>query len=113
MTNDSAIDTEARYAPDGKSFIFTSDRGGSPQIYSYRFDDGSVKRLTFKGAFNARGTLSADGKKKIALVHRPSGSNYKVAIRDINTGITNILTPTSLDESPSFTQWANGGLCDT
>ncbi|KHF75828.1 tolB protein precursor [Acinetobacter sp. neg1] len=101
MTNDSAIDTEARYSPDGKSFIFTSDRGGSPQIYRYSFDDSSVKRLTFKGAFNARGTLSADG-KMIALVHRPSGSNYKVAIQDINTGITNILTPTSLDESPSF-----------
>lgn len=101
MTNDSAIDTEARYSPDGKSFIFTSDRGGSPQIYRYSFDNSSVKRLTFKGAFNARGTLSADG-KKIALVHRPSGSNYKVAIQDINTGITNILTSTSLDESPSF-----------
>ena len=101
MTTDSAIDTEARYAPDGKSFIFTSDRGGSPQIYRYGFDDGSTKRLTFKGAFNARGSLSADG-KKIALVHRPSGSNYKVALQDINTGITNILTPTSLDESPSF-----------
>ena len=101
MTNDSAIDTEARYAPDGKSFIFTSDRGGSAQIYRYNFADDSSKRLTFRGAFNARGTLSADG-KKIALVHRPSGSNYKVAIQDINTGITNILTPTSLDESPSF-----------
>ena len=101
MTNDSAIDTEARYAPDGKSFIFTSDRGGSPQIYRYNFADGSSKRITFRGAFNARGTLSADG-KKVALVHRPSGSSYKVAIQDINTGITNILTPTSLDESPSF-----------
>ncbi|WP_415871270.1 Tol-Pal system beta propeller repeat protein TolB [Acinetobacter pittii] len=101
MTNDSAIDTEARYTPDGKSFIFTSDRGGSAQIYRYTFADGSVKRLTFKGSFNARGTLSADG-KKIALVHRPSGGSYKVAIQDINTGITNILTPTSLDESPSF-----------
>lgn len=101
MTNDSAIDTEARYTPDGKSFIFTSDRGGSAQIYRYTFADGSVKRLTFKRSFNARGTLSADG-KKIALVHRPSGSSYKVAIQDINTGITNILTPTSLDESPSF-----------
>ncbi|MGE8560442.1 MAG: Tol-Pal system beta propeller repeat protein TolB [Acinetobacter sp.] len=101
MTNDSAIDTEARYAPDGKSFIFTSDRGGSPQIYTYNFANTSTKRLTFRGAFNARGTLSADG-KKIALVHRPSGSNYKVAIQDISTGITNILTPTSLDESPSF-----------
>ncbi|ALD01439.1 translocation protein TolB [Acinetobacter sp. TTH0-4] len=101
MTNDSAIDTEARYAPDGKSFIFTSDRGGSAQIYTYNFANASNKRLTFRGAFNARGSLSADG-KKIALVHRPSGSNYKVAIQDINTGITNILTPTSLDESPSF-----------
>ncbi len=101
MTNDSAIDTEARYAPDGKSFIFTSDRGGSAQIYRYSFEDASIKRLTFRGAFNARGSLSADG-KYIALVHRPSGSNYKVAIQEISTGITNILTPTSLDESPSF-----------
>ena len=101
MTNDSAIDTEARYAPDGKSFIFTSDRGGSAQIYRYNFADGSTRRLTFKGAFNARGSLSADG-KYVALVHRPSGSNYKVAIQEISTGVTNILTPTSLDESPSF-----------
>ncbi len=101
MTNDSAIDTEARYAPDGKSFIFTSDRGGSPQIYRYTFADSSVKRLTFRGAFNARGTLSADG-KKLALVHRPSGSSYKVAVQNIDSGVTNILTPTSLDESPSF-----------
>ena len=101
MTNDTAIDTEARYAPDGKSFIFTSDRGGSAQIYTYNLNSESVKRLTFRGAFNARGTLSADG-KKLALVHRPSGSNYKVAVQDINSGVTNILTPTSLDESPSF-----------
>lgn len=101
MTNDTAIDTEARYTPDGKGFIFTSDRGGSAQIYRYNFADRTAKRLTFRGAFNARGSLSADG-KYVALVHRPSGSNYKVAIQEISTGITNILTPTSLDESPSF-----------
>lgn len=101
MTNDSAIDTEARYAPDGKSFIFTSDRGGSAQIYRYDLNTSSAKRLTFRGAFNARGTLNADG-KKLALVHRPSGSNYRVAVQDLNTNIINILTPTTLDESPSF-----------
>ncbi|GAA5015893.1 Tol-Pal system beta propeller repeat protein TolB [Acinetobacter puyangensis] len=101
LTRDSAIDTEARYAPDGKSFIFTSDRGGSAQIYRYTFTDGSVKRVTFKGGFNARGTISANG-SKIALVHRPSGSNYKIALMDLNSGVFNILTPTSLDESPSF-----------
>lgn len=101
LTRDNAIDTEARYAPDGKSFIFTSDRGGTPQIYRYNLEDSSTKRVTFRGAFNARGTLSADG-KKIALVHRPSGSSYKVALMDLNSGVFNILTPTSLDESPSF-----------
>ena len=101
LTRDSAIDTEARYAPDGQSFIFTSDRGGSPQIYRYTFNDSTIKRMTFRGAFNARGTLSLDG-KKVALVHRPSGSNYKIALMDLNSGVFNILTPTSLDESPSF-----------
>lgn len=101
ITNDSAIDTEARYAPDGKSFIFTSDRGGSPQIYRYTFADGSTKRITFRGTFNARGTLNADG-QKLAMVHRPVGSNFKVAIQDLNSGVLNVLTPTNLDESPSF-----------
>lgn len=101
ITRDSAIDTEARYAPDGKSFIFTSDRGGSAQIYRYTFDDGTTKRITFRGGFNARGTINADG-NKIALVHRPTGSNYKVALMDLSSGVFNILTPTSLDESPSF-----------
>ncbi|MFT4021312.1 MAG: Tol-Pal system beta propeller repeat protein TolB [Acinetobacter sp.] len=101
LTNDSAIDTEARYTPDGKAFIFTSDRGGSAQIYRYTFADGSTKRITFRGSFNARGTISADG-KKIAMVHRPTGSSYKVALQDLNSGVLNILTPTNLDESPSF-----------
>ncbi|MCF8998908.1 Tol-Pal system beta propeller repeat protein TolB [Acinetobacter nectaris] len=101
LTNDSAIDTEARYAPDGKSFIFTSDRGGSPQIYRYNFADGSSKRLTFRGSFNARSTLNADG-SKLAMVSRQSGSDYKIAIQDLNSGVVSILTPTTLDESPSF-----------
>ena len=101
MTHDSAIDTEARYAPDGKSFIFTSDRGGAPQVYRYTFDDDSIKRITFKGSFNARATLSADG-KKLAMVHRQAGSDFKVALQGLNSGVVSILTPTTLDESPSF-----------
>jgi TolB protein len=101
LTRDSAIDTEARYAPDGKSFIFTSDRGGTAQIYRYTFDDGSTKRLTFNGRFNARGTLSSDG-RSLALVHRKSGSSYQVAVQDLASGVISVLTPTPLDESPSF-----------
>ncbi len=101
MTNDSAIDTEARFAPDGKSFVFTSDRGGTPQIYRYSFDNNQVKRLTFNGRFNARGSLSKDG-QSLALVHRQSGQQYQVGIMDLASGVISILTPTPLDESPSF-----------
>ena len=101
LTRDSAIDTEARYAPDGKSFVFTSDRGGTPQIYRYSFNDGDTKRLTFNGPFNARGTLSSDG-RSLALVHRKAGSQYQVAVQDLASGVISILTPTPLDESPSF-----------
>lgn len=101
MTRDSAIDTEARYAPDGKSFIFTSDRGGSPQVYRYNLSDDSIKRVTFRGSFNARATLSTDN-KKLAMVSRQSGSDFKIALQDLNSGVVSILTPTTLDESPSF-----------
>lgn len=100
LTKDSAIDTEARYAPDGKSFIFTSDRGGAPQIYRYTFDDGTTQRITFRGPFNARSTLSADG-RKLAMVSR-QGGDFKIAIQDLNSGVYSVLTPTTLDESPSF-----------
>lgn len=101
LTRDSAIDTEARYAPDGQSFIFTSDRGGTPQIYRYSFADDSIRRLTGSGRFNARGTLSSDG-KNLAFVHRQSGGNYQVAVQDLASGVISVLTPTPLDESPSF-----------
>src|SRR5512135_1693129 len=33
LTNSGAIDTEPRFSPDGQWIYFTSDRGGSPQIY--------------------------------------------------------------------------------
>ncbi len=101
LTRDSAIDTEARYAPNGKSFVFTSDRGGTPQIYRYDLDSGSSKRLTFTGSFNARGSLSRDG-QSLALVHRKAGQQFQIAVMDLASGVISILTPTPLDESPSF-----------
>ncbi len=40
--------------PDGKSLLFTSDRGGKPQIYRYEMGSGATKRITFEGTYNAR-----------------------------------------------------------
>ena len=39
--------------PDGKSLLFTSDRGGRPQIYRYDMRTQKVREVTFEGRYNA------------------------------------------------------------
>lgn len=99
VTNNSAIDTEPTWSPDGRSVYFTSDRGGSPQIYKAGVAGDTVKRITYDGSYNARPALSADG-KKLAMVR--GGNGYKIAVKDLESGRSQILTDGSLDESPSF-----------
>jgi len=99
LTNNSAIDTEPEWSPDGNSLVFTSDRSGNPQIYQIAASGGREKRLTFRGNYNARARFSPDG-TKLALLHGQSG--YRIAILNLSNQQMNILTRTSLDESPSF-----------
>lgn len=67
VTRSYGIDTEATWSPDGKSIVFTSDRSGKPQLYRAAMvrgqSKGRAKRLTFEGRYNARATISPDGKK--------------------------------------------------
>lgn len=100
LTNNLAIDTEPSWAPDGQSLLFTSDRGGSPQIYRMWLDSGRVQRVTFEGSYNASGSFSADG-KRIAMVHG-DGRRFHIAVQDVDSGALQVLTDTTMDESPSF-----------
>ncbi len=100
LTRNAAIDTEPAWAPDGRSLVFTSDRGGSPQIYRIPVAGGRAERLTFDGSYNARASFAPDG-SKLALVHG-NGSAYRVALLTIGDKALQVLSDTSLDESPSF-----------
>ena len=101
LTNNPAIDTEPEWAPDGQSLVFTSDRvGNQPQIYRMAVDGSQVRRLTFKGNYNARARFSPDG-QRLALLHS-GGQGYRIASLDLGSGNLKILSQTSLDESPSF-----------
>ena len=86
--------------PGGKRLIFTSDRGGNPQLYLLTIEDGSVRRLTFNGDYNARGVVSADG-RYLALVHRINGL-FHIAVQDLWRDAFRVLTATPMDESPSI-----------
>jgi TolB protein len=100
LTKSYAIDTEPAWSPDGRQLIFTSDRGGKPQLYRISINGGRAARVTFEGDYNARGRYSLDG-KSIVMVHRIN-RQYKIAMLDLKTGFTRILTKGNLDESPSF-----------
>jgi TolB protein len=101
VTNHWSIDTEAVWTPDGKSVIYTSSRTGKPQLYMQAIAAGSkARRLTFEGRYNASASVSADG-RSVAYVHG-EGSIYRIAVLDIETKSSRILTDGPLDESPEF-----------
>jgi TolB protein len=100
VTSSAAIDTEPTFSPDGQTLYFTSDRGGSPQVYRVGVSGGSPQRVTFDGGYNVSPHLSPDG-KLLAYVTR-QGSAYRVAVLDLASGQTQIVSDGPRDESPSF-----------
>ncbi|RZA15959.1 MAG: Tol-Pal system beta propeller repeat protein TolB, partial [Lysobacteraceae bacterium] len=108
VTNHFGIDTEPTWSADGTSLYFTSDRGGRPQIYQVAAGGGGATRISFDGSYNASPSVSFDG-KKIATA-QGAGNTYRIALLDRSLGSPrwSLLSPGSLDESPSFSP--NGAM---
>lgn len=101
LTRSNAIDTEPVWSPDGQYIYFTSDRGGSPQIYRAAVGgDNNPQRVTFDGSYNVCPRISPDG-KSLAFIRR-DGDVMRVALQDLASGQVQVLSDTSMDESPSF-----------
>jgi TolB protein len=99
LASSSGIDTEPFWGSDGHIY-FTSDRGGSPQIYRISAGGGSAQRVSFEGNYNVSPRLSGDG-KLLAFITRNAG-RFQVAVQELATRQTTILTDSARDESPSF-----------
>jgi TolB protein len=103
ITRHFSIDTEPHWTPDGRSLVFTSDRAGKPQLYQVPATGGDPVRITFQGEYNARASVSYDG--KLIAMAQGNGNVYRIAVLDRSLGgpgELRQLSPGNLDESPSF-----------
>ncbi len=95
-----SIDTEPNFSPDGSAILFTSDRGGAPQIYRIPVSGGQPQRMTFDGSYNVSARYHPDG-KSFTFIHRCSG-RFAVAVQDLTTRQVQVLSDGGVDESPGF-----------
>ena len=102
ITQSQAIDTEAEFSADGRFLYFTSDRGGSPQIYRMPSSGGNAERVTFGGTYSISPAISPDG-RTLAYVAR-SGNAFRLTTLDLATpgAPPQALTDSVDDEHPSF-----------
>ena len=68
------------WLPNGKAFIFTSDRDGSPQSYRMNADGSGLVKLTDLPAGTTPGTYSPDGKQIAYVVTGQDGSRELYAM---------------------------------
>ncbi len=100
ITNDRFINTEPSFSSDGKNIVFTSDRPGRPQVYQTTVKAVSEVRLTYEGRYNASPKFSPDD-SFVVLIHYDE-RKFNVGTLDMKSGIVQILTNGSLDQSPSI-----------
>ena len=104
LTNSNSIDTSPSYSPDGSKVVFTSDRGGRPQIYVMNADGSGQTRISFgEGTYSTpvwspRGDLIAFTKQ--------SGGQFQIGVMRTDGSGERILSSGFQQEGPT---WAPNG----
>ena len=100
LTNHPAIDTSPSFSPDGSQIVFTSDRGGSPQLYVMEASGANPKRISFGQGRYTTPVWSPRG-DLIAFTRQASGRFGVGVVRPDGSG-ERILSDAYLDEGPTW-----------
>jgi len=87
------MDYNPSFSRDGAWIVFTSNRGGSADIYRVRADGSGTERLTDDRAFDDQGVLSPDGKSLAFVSTR--GGRANIWLLDMKSRKLKNLTPNS------------------
>jgi TolB protein len=101
------LDYNASFSADGQEIIFTSERGGSADIYRVRFDGTELERLTSHAAYDDQAALSPDG-SEIAFVSTRRNGTADIWVLNLAAGTYRHLTDHGNGFRPSWSpdgQW--------
>ncbi|MBN9071046.1 MAG: Tol-Pal system protein TolB [Rhizobiales bacterium] len=104
LTNESAIDTSPSYSPDGSRIVFTSDRGGQPQIYVMGADGSGQTRISFGGGSYSTPVWSPRG--DLIAFTKQSGGEFQIGVMKTDGSGERILANGFQMEGPT---WAPNG----
>ena len=98
---ESDIDYNPSFSSDGAWIVFTSNRGGSADIYRVRPDGSELELLTGGPAFDDQAVFSPDG-KSLAFVSTRSGHANIWLLNVENRKLTHLTNTTAGDFRPAW-----------
>jgi TolB protein len=104
LTSSNAIDTSPSYSPDGSRVVFTSDRGGQPQIYVMGADGSGQTRISFGGGSYSTPVWSPRG--DLIAFTKQSGGEFQIGVMRPDGSGERILSSGFSQEGPT---WAPNG----
>jgi TolB protein len=104
LTDSGSIDTSPSYSPDGSQVVFTSDRGGQPQIYVMGADGSGQNRISFGGGSYSTPVWSPRG--DLIAFTKQSGGEFQIGVMRTDGSGERILSTGFQQEGPT---WAPNG----
>jgi TolB protein len=104
LTNSNSIDTSPSYSPDGSKVVFTSDRGGRPQIYVMGADGSGQTRISFGDGIYSTPVWSPRG--DLIAFTKQSGGQFQIGVMKTDGSGERILSSGFQQEGPT---WAPNG----
>ena len=97
ITNTRGINVEPQWASNS-TLVFTSDRGGQPQLYQTAASGGGESRMSFNGSYNAGASIAGNS---VAMV-RQSGGQSNITLMNAASKEERVISRGSQDDSPAI-----------